>query len=434
MDKIFQTMGGDPRNFSKLDLYKLPSPCFVIDKRALIDNLLTLNHLKLQTGVKILVALKAFATPYFGPLISEYLDGCCSSGLYETKLAKKYFKGEISTFSPAYKKDDIREIVNLSDHIVFNSSNQLNDFYNIAIKFKNEIGLRINPLYSEINNNKYNAASINSRLGMHLNDLDNIDLNKLNGIHFHTLCEQNFTPLENTWNKIKNDIVPLCKKLNWLNLGGGHHITRNDYEIDKLETFLKQLADETSCQIYIEPGEAVVLDSGILVGEIIDSFKPSNELSPNIAVTDISAVSHIPDVIEAPYRPALLNEPKGGYKVMLETGGSLSVKQVPKEVVKIIDFKCPFSEMNKKNLWSILDDMEDHDEIKFVIGNREDYEWAKNKIKKYNLTEKWIVLFSCVFNELSYGKLAKWILDDALNVKFQVQMHKHIREPNTIGV
>ena len=123
-----------------------------------------------------------------------------------------------------------------------------------------------------------------------------------------------------------------------------------------------------------------------------------------------------------------------GYKVMLETGGSLSVKQVPKEVVKIIDFKCPFSEMNKKNLWSILDDMEDHDEIKFVIGNREDYEWAKNKIKKYNLTEKWIVLFSCVFNELSYGKLAKWILDDALNVKFQVQMHKHIWDPNTIGV
>ena len=317
MDKIFQTMGGDPRNFNKLDLYKLPSPCFVIDKRALIDNLLTLNHLKSQTGVKILVALKAFSTPYFGPLISEYLDGCCSSGLYETKLAKKFFKGEISTFSPAYKKDDIREIVNLSDHIVFNSSNQLNDFYNIAIKFKKEIGLRINPLYSEINNDKYNAASINSRLGMHLNDLNNIDINKLNGIHFHTLCEQNFTPLENTWNKIKNNIVPICKRLNWLNFGGGHHITRNDYEIDKLETFLKQLADETSCQIYIEPGEAVVLDSGILVGEIIDTFKPSNELSPNIAVTDISAVSHIPDVIEAPYRPALLNEPKKGYKVML---------------------------------------------------------------------------------------------------------------------
>ena len=331
-------MGGDPRNFNKLDLYKLPSPCFVIDKRALIDNLLTLNHLKSQTGVKILVALKAFSTPYFGPLISEYLDGCCSSSLYETKLAKKFFKGEISTFSPAYKKDDIREIVNLSDHIIFNSSNQLNDFYNIAIKFKNEIGLRINPLYSEINNDKYNAASINSRLGMHLNDLNNIDINKLNGIHFHTLCEQNFTPLENTWNKIKNDIVPLCKKLNWLNLGGGHHITRNDYEIDKLKTFLKQIADVTSCQIYIEPGEAVVLDSGILVGEIIDSFKPSNELSPNIAITDISAVSHMPDVIEAPYRPALLNEPINGYKVMLggpsclagDIIGEYNFKSIPK--------------------------------------------------------------------------------------------------------
>ena len=211
MDKIFQTMGGDPKNFNKLDLYKLPSPCFVIDKRALIDNLLTLHHLKSQTGVKILVALKAFSTPYFGPLISEYLDGCCSSGLYETKLAKKFFKGEISTFSPAYKKDDIREIVNLSDHIVFNSSNQLNDFYNIAMKFKNEIGLRINPLYSEINNDKYNAASINSRLGMHLNDLDNIDINKLNGIHFHTLCEQNFTPLKTLGIKLKMILFPSVK-------------------------------------------------------------------------------------------------------------------------------------------------------------------------------------------------------------------------------
>ena len=173
---------------------------------------------------------------------------------------------------------------------------------------------------------------------MHLNDLNNIDIKKINGIHFHTLCEQNFTPLENTWNKIKNDIVPLCKKLNWLNLGGGHHITRNDYEIDKLETFLKQIADVTSCQIYIEPGEAVVLDSGILVGEITDSFKPSNELSPNIAVTDISAVSHMPDVIEAPYRPALLNEPKYGYKVMLggpsclagDILGEYNFKSIPK--------------------------------------------------------------------------------------------------------
>ena len=123
-----------------------------------------------------------------------------------------------------------------------------------------------------------------------------------------------------------------------------------------------------------------------------------------------------------------------GYKVMLETGGSLPIKKVPKEVIKIIDFKCPFSEMNRKNLWSILDDMEDHDEIKFVIGNRQDYEWTKDKIKKYNLTNRWTILFSCVFNELSYKKLAKWILDDGLDVKFQVQMHKHIWDPATIGV
>ncbi len=123
-----------------------------------------------------------------------------------------------------------------------------------------------------------------------------------------------------------------------------------------------------------------------------------------------------------------------GYKVLLETGGSLPIKNVPKEVVKIIDFKCPYSKMDKKNLWTILDDMQNYDEIKFVIGNREDYEWTKDKIKKFQLTKKWTVLFSCVFNKLSYNKLTSWILEDGLDVKFQVQMHKHIWDPNEKGV
>ena len=123
-----------------------------------------------------------------------------------------------------------------------------------------------------------------------------------------------------------------------------------------------------------------------------------------------------------------------GFKVMLETGGSLSIKDVPRKVIKIIDFKCPYSKMDKKNLWSILDDMAEHDEIKFVIGNREDYEWAKDKIIEYNLTDKWTVLFSCVFDHLSYNTLAEWILEDALDVRFQVQMHKHIWHPEAKGV
>ena len=123
-----------------------------------------------------------------------------------------------------------------------------------------------------------------------------------------------------------------------------------------------------------------------------------------------------------------------GFKVMLETGGSLSIKDVPRKVIKIIDFKCPYSKMDKKNLWSILDDMAEHDEIKFVIGNRKDYEWAKDKIIEYNLTDKWTVLFSCVFDHLSYNTLAEWILEDALDVRFQVQMHKHIWHPEAKGV
>ena len=314
---MLQTMGGNPRNFNELDLYSLPSPCFVIDKKALRSNLEVLKKLKFETNVKILIALKAFSTLSLAPLISEYLDGCCSSGLYETKLAAKYFRGEVSTFSPAFKSSEFEEIASLSNHVIFNSLNQFNNFYNIAKKSKKEVGIRVNPLYSEVTNPKYNSAGVCSRLGIHINDLKKIDIDKIDGIHFHSLCEQNFQPLQNTWDQIKNTIIPLSKKLKWINLGGGHHITREDYELGKLKSFLKKISVETNCQIYIEPGEAVVLDSGVLIGEIVDFFKPNNRLSPYIAITDISATSHIPDVLEAPYRPTLLNEAREGYEVVL---------------------------------------------------------------------------------------------------------------------
>ena len=314
---MLQTVGGNPRNFHELDLYSLPSPCFVIDKKALRSNLEVLQKLKFETNVKILIALKAFSTLSLAPLISEYLDGCCSSGLYETKLAAKYFRGEVSTFSPAFKSSEFEEIASLSNHVIFNSLNQFNNFYNIAKKSKKEIGIRVNPLYSEVTNPKYNSAGVCSRLGIHINDLKKIDIDKIDGIHFHSLCEQNFQPLQNTWDQIKNTIIPLSKKLKWINLGGGHHITREDYELGKLKSFLKKISVETNCQIYIEPGEAVVLDSGVLIGEIVDFFKPNNRLSPYMAITDISATSHIPDVLEAPYRPALLNEAREGYEVVL---------------------------------------------------------------------------------------------------------------------
>ena len=314
---MLHTVGGNPRNFHELDLYSLPSPCFVIDKKALRSNLEVLQKLKFETNVKILIALKAFSTLSLAPLISEYLDGCCSSGLYETKLATKYFRGEISTFSPAFKSSEFEEIASLSNHVIFNSLNQFNNFYNIAKKLKKEVGIRVNPLYSEVTNPKYNSAGVCSRLGIHINDLKKIDIDKIDGIHFHSLCEQNFQPLQNTWDQIKNTIIPLSKKLKWINLGGGHHITREDYELGKLKSFLKKISVETNCQIYIEPGEAVVLDSGVLIGEIVDFFKPNNRLSPYMAITDISATSHIPDVLEAPYRPALLNEAREGYEVVL---------------------------------------------------------------------------------------------------------------------
>lgn len=314
---MLQTLGGNPRNFKKLDLHLLPSPCFVIDKKALKHNLEILQKVKHETNTKVLMALKAFSTFSLAPLISNYLDGCCSSGLFEAKLAKKYFTGEISTFSPAYKKEEFHEIATISDHVIFNSLNQFNLFCDISKKLKNKVGIRVNPLYSEVNDLKYSPANLRSRLGIHTNDLKNINTDKLDGIHFHSLCEQKFDPLKNTWDEIKDIIIPLSKNLNWLNLGGGHHITRQDYETDKLIDFLKDISYKTGCQIYLEPGEAVVLDSGVLIGEIIDCFKPNNPLSPYMAITDISATCHIPDVLEAPYRPALLNEPNIGYDVII---------------------------------------------------------------------------------------------------------------------
>ena len=181
---MLQTMGGNPRNFNELDLYSLPSPCFVIDKKALRSNLEVLKKLKFETNVKILIALKAFSTLSLAPLISEYLDGCCSSGLYETKLASKYFRGEVSTFSPAFKSSEFEEIASLSNHVIFNSLNQFNNFYNIAKRSKKEVGIRVNPLYSEVKNPKYNSAGVCSRLGIHINDLKKIDIDKIDGIHF----------------------------------------------------------------------------------------------------------------------------------------------------------------------------------------------------------------------------------------------------------
>lgn len=305
-----ETKAGDPGAFARFDLTRVPSPAFVVDEAAIRRNLEVLADVKARSGARILLALKAFSMWSLAPVIDEYLDGCCASGLWEARLAAGHFKGSISTYSPAYKKTDLEEIATLSEHIIFNNPAQINRWKDQITK---EIGLRLNPEIALGETPKYDPSQPHSRLGFPVSQLQASHFDDLYGIHFHNLCEQNFGELEQTWKKIEPVIAPHFDKLKWINLGGGHHITREDYDRDALVRFLSDLKARSGCEIYLEPGEAVALDAGILVGELLDIF----DNGMPVAITDISATCHMPDVIEAPYRPAMLGERSDGGPIRL---------------------------------------------------------------------------------------------------------------------
>jgi carboxynorspermidine decarboxylase len=303
---MMETQAGGPGEFVRFDLTRVPSPCFVIDEAAIENNLVVLKNIADQSGAKILSALKAFSLPAVAPLIRQYLSGTCSSGLFEARLACQHYGGELATYCAGYKLEDIPEIIELSDHLIFNSPAQLERFLPLVKDSGKDIhiGLRINPEHSEGLVAKYDPCAPFSRLGTPVSDLTDEIMQNVDGLHFHTLCEQEFAPLERTWKAVKPKIERYIPNLKWLNFGGGHHITRSDYDRDALISFIQDIRKETGLDIYLEPGEAVALDAGILVGEILDL--PKNEMK--LAITDISATCHMPDVIEAPYRPQMLDE------------------------------------------------------------------------------------------------------------------------------
>ncbi len=312
-----ETKAGDPGAFAHFDLSRVPSPAFVVDEVAIRRNLEILADIKARSGVKILLALKAFSMWSLASLIDEYLDGCCASGLWEARLAQAHFSGPISTYSPAYKADDLRELSAISEHITFNSPQQIDRWktdFNQNLKLDScDIGLRINPEIALGETEKYDPSQPHSRLGFPISQLQAEHFQHLAGIHFHNLCEQGFDALAQTWEKIEPVIAPHFGTLKWINLGGGHHITRDDYDRDALVDFLKELKARSGCEIYLEPGEAVALDAAILVGEILDVF----DNGMPVGITDISATCHMPDVIEAPYRPAMLGERTEGTAIRL---------------------------------------------------------------------------------------------------------------------
>ncbi|EXS71146.1 carboxynorspermidine decarboxylase [Sphingobium sp. Ant17] len=313
-----ETKAGDPAAFAHFDLYRVPSPAFVVDEAAIRRNLAILADVRDRAGIKILGALKAFSMWSLGSVLGEYLDGVCASGLYEARLGREEYRGEVATYCAAYKPDDLAEILKISDHVIFNSPGQI-------IRFKPQIdaaraaghdfdiGLRINPQNPEGEVAKYDPSQPHSRLGFPISQLTPDHLAGVDGIHFHNLCEQDLAPLERTWAAVEPHVMPHLSTLKWLNFGGGHHITRADYQRDDLVAFLQGVKAKTGLTLYLEPGEAMALDAGILVGEILDVI----DNGMPVAITDISATCHMPDVIEAPYRPAMLHEPDEGPLVRL---------------------------------------------------------------------------------------------------------------------
>ena len=318
-----ETRAGDPGAFARFDLTRVPSPAFVVDAAKVRANLRILRAIGDHSGAKVLAALKAFSMWSLGPTVAEHLDGVCASGLFEARLGREAYAtpgkhSEVATYCAAYKAEDLPEILALSDHIIFNSPGQHRRFAHLldAARADGEsfdVGLRINPLHSEGEVAKYDPAAPCSRLGFPIDQLTPEDMVGIDGIHMHTLCEQDFPPLARTWAAVKPHLAPYFSQLNWINFGGGHHVTRADYQIDDLVAFLRSVREETGCDVMIEPGEAIALDAGILVGEILDLF----DNGMTLGITDISATCHMPDVIEAPYRPAMLGEETEGTPVRL---------------------------------------------------------------------------------------------------------------------
>ena len=317
-----ETKAGDPGAFARFDLGRVDSPAFVVDAAKLRANCQILAEIRDEAEVKVLSALKAFSMWSVAPIIGEYLDGVCTSGLWEARLASEFYDGEIATYCAAYKPDELAEVCRLSDHVIFNSPGQLERYVPLMEIARGsghdfDVGLRINPQVPTGEVPRYDPSSPGSRLGFPIDQLTPEIMEGVDGIHFHNLCEQDFEPLQQTWDKVFDAIEPWFGQLKWINMGGGHHITRADYQREELIEFLRDAREDTGAEIYLEPGEAVALDAGILVGTVLDTGYNGMP----VAITDVSATCHMPDVIEAPYRPAMLGEEEAGQGDAVRLGG-----------------------------------------------------------------------------------------------------------------
>lgn len=294
--------------FSQLDLSRLPTPCYVVDRALLERNLQLLARVQKDSGAKVLLALKGFAMHHFAPLIDQYLSGVCASGLHEAKLGRECFSGEVHTFSAAFPPADIDEVLALSDHVIFNSFSQWQRFQSqiAAAKAGNPglaFGLRVNPQQSEGAVEIYDPSAPGSRLGIVRADFDGQSLAGISGLHVHNLCEQDVAPLKRTLAAVEAQFGEFLPQMRWFNMGGGHHITRADYQVEELIDLIQAFRARWGVEVMIEPGEAIALGTGVYVTEVLD-LKVN---AMNLAIIDGSCTAHLPDVLEMPYRPELFN-------------------------------------------------------------------------------------------------------------------------------
>jgi len=295
-----------------LDILKsAPTPAYVIDEKKIRENLSILKSVEEKSGAKILLAQKAFSAFSLYPMIAEYVSGTACSGLYEAKLGFENMGKENHVFSAAYREDEMDEIISYCGHIILNSKNQLYKYRDKILSAGKKIGLRINPECSTQEGHEiYDPCSPKSRLGITLKNFAEIDLTGVSGIHFHTLCEQNSDDLEKTLNAIEEKFGKYLYDMQWINFGGGHHITREDYDIEKLLLCIKRIKEKYNLEVFIEPGEAFALNAGYLVTTVLDITE--NDMP--IAILDTSAACHMPDVLEMPYRPPLYMSGENGEK------------------------------------------------------------------------------------------------------------------------
>jgi carboxynorspermidine decarboxylase len=301
--------GAHAERFSRLDARRLPSPCFVVDEVAVEENLKILNRVQQESGAKVLAALKAFSMWSLGPLVGKYLSGTSASGVHEARLGREYYGGEVHTYSAAYTEADLREVLKISDHVVFNSPGQWKRFRAICESFPGKkFGLRVNPEHSEGAIALYDPCAPFSRLGTPRGAIQPGDVDGLSGLHFHTLCEQDLPPLERTLKVFEEKFGGLLKGMEWVNFGGGHHVTRPGYQVDGLVRLLRDFSERRKLQVYIEPGEAVAYHSGVLVAEVLDIMHNGMP----VAVLDTSATCHMPDTLEMPYRAQIIGAGEPG--------------------------------------------------------------------------------------------------------------------------